>query len=102
MNNSVFLVQYCWTECPIGILPWQIDSLQYLKPIKVIATNSNVPIPMLVSDIIPGIVDKTNLRMQSQIIWDNVLRKKRRLKRKQQKGEADIMYKALEIVKKRK
>ncbi|KAF7411838.1 hypothetical protein HZH66_000734 [Vespula vulgaris] len=95
-------VQYSWTECPIGILPWQIDSLQYLKPIKVIATNSNELIPTLVSDIIPGIVDKTNLRMQSQIIWDNVLRKKRRLKRKQQKGEIDIMYKAIEMVKKQK
>ncbi|XP_046814658.1 uncharacterized protein LOC124422355 isoform X1 [Vespa crabro] len=94
-------VQYCWTECPIGILPWQIDSLQYLQPIKITATNSSVPIPIFVSDIIPGIVDKTNLRMQSQIIWDNVLRKKRRLKRKQQK-EADIINKAIEIVKKRK
>ncbi|KAK2582080.1 hypothetical protein KPH14_002783 [Odynerus spinipes] len=94
-------VQYRWAECPIGILPWQIDSLQYLKPIKVMPTKSNVSI--LNSDIIPGIVDKTNLRMQSQINWDNVLRKKKRLKRKQPKGEADvIMYKAIEIVKRQK
>lgn len=92
--------QYSWTKCPIGILPWQIDSLQYLQPIKIIATKSNVL--MLESDIIPGIVDKTNLKMQSQINWDNVLRTKKRLKRKRHKGEDDIMYKAIKIVKQQK
>ncbi|XP_015188586.1 PREDICTED: uncharacterized protein LOC107072843 [Polistes dominula] len=92
--------KYSWKKCPIGILPWQIDSLQYLQPIKIIATKSNVL--MLKSDIIPGIVDKTNLKMQSQINWDDVLRAKKRLKRKRHKREDDIMYKAIKIVKMQK
>ncbi|KAI4485728.1 hypothetical protein M0802_012562 [Mischocyttarus mexicanus] len=92
--------QCSWTKCPIGILPWQIDSLQYLKPIKIVATKSDVP--MLKSDIIPGIVDKTNLKMQSQINWDDVLRAKKRLKRKRHKEEDDIMYKAIKIFKQQK
>ena len=41
--------------------------------------------------------------MQGQINWNNVLRQKKRLKRKQERRNADIiMNKALETVKKRK
>lgn len=101
MRNSQWKLtnlQYRWGECPIGILPWQINSLQYLKSIVVIPINSNVPISD--SNIIPGMVDKLNMRMQSLINWDNVFRKKKRLKRKQHKGKGDIlMYKAIEFIK---
>lgn len=94
-------LQYRWGECPIGILPWQINSLQYLKSTIVIPINSNVLISD--SDIIPGMVDRLNMRMQSLINWDNVFRKKKRLKRKQQKGKDDIlMYKAIEFIKKQR
>ncbi|KAL6256041.1 hypothetical protein P5V15_013277 [Pogonomyrmex californicus] len=89
---------YQWIECPIGLLPWQIDSLKYLEPLEVKPSRS--PTSVLDSQIIAGMVNRKNLKMCSRIKWDNILRKKRRIQKKRNKDIADIiMNRALEITK---
>ncbi|XP_076237903.1 uncharacterized protein LOC143181403 [Calliopsis andreniformis] len=90
-----------WAESPIGLLPWQIDSLETLNPLETLSQNYNVS--ALESEIVPGIIDSNDLRMQSQINWDTVLRKKKRLKRRHERRNADIIVnRALETAKKQK
>lgn len=96
------LLSYQWVECPIGLLPWQMDSLKSLEPLKLNPSKHSVSI--LDSQIIAGIINRKSLKMQSRIKWENVLRKKRRTtrqERKRDKSIADvIMNRALEIAKK--
>lgn len=101
-NNWNFAVAtYNWAECPIGLLPWQNDTLEFINPPNIIVQKYDVSV--LESEIVPGNIDRKNLKMQGQINWNNVLRQKKRLKRKQERKNADIiMNKALETVKKRK
>ncbi|KOC60925.1 Ribosomal biogenesis protein LAS1L [Habropoda laboriosa] len=102
-NNywKLAIATYNWSECPIGLLPWQCDTMEILNPLDSVIQKTNVSI--LESEIIPGIIDRKDLKMQSQIKWDNVLRKKKRLNRKYERRNADIiMNKALETVKKQK
>ncbi|XP_053971781.1 uncharacterized protein LOC128872780 [Hylaeus volcanicus] len=95
------LINYCWPNCPIGLLPWQVDSMEVLNPLRKVSQKHSVS--TLESEITPGIVDSKDLRMQSQINWDNVLRKKKRLKRKHERRNADIIInRALETAKKQK
>lgn len=83
------------------MLPWQNDTLQFINPPNIVVQKYDVSV--LESEIVPGNIDRKNLRMQGQINWNNVLRQKKRLKRKQERRNADIiMNKALETVKKRK
>ncbi|XP_076618308.1 uncharacterized protein LOC143340354 [Colletes latitarsis] len=90
-----------WVNCPIGLLPWQIDSMQVLNPLKKISQKYNVL--ALESEITPGIIDNKDLKMKSQINWNNVLRKKKRSKRKYERRNADIIInRALETAKKQK
>ncbi|XP_076277925.1 uncharacterized protein LOC143207909 [Lasioglossum baleicum] len=89
-----------WAECPIGLLPWQIDSMEILKPLKTVAHRY---ISTLESEITPGVLDSKDLKMQSQINWDNVLRKRKRQKRKREQRSADIIVnRALETARKQK
>ncbi|XP_017761785.1 PREDICTED: uncharacterized protein LOC108551952 [Eufriesea mexicana] len=99
-NYWNFAVTTCnWRECPIGLLPWQNDTLEFIKPFNMVVQKYDISV--LESEIVPGIIDKKDLKMQSQINWDNVLRKKKRLKRKRERRSTDvIMNKALEAVKK--
>lgn len=93
------LLSYQWAECPIGLLPWQMDSLKSLEPLKVNPSKHSVSI--LDSQIIAGIVHRKNLKTQSHIKWENVLRKKKKIERKRDKNITDlIMNRALEIAKK--
>ncbi|XP_006618206.1 uncharacterized protein LOC102672159 isoform X4 [Apis dorsata] len=92
---------YNWAEYPIGLLPWQDDSLEFINPLY--STIREYNISELESKIVPGIIDEKNLKMKGQINWNNILRKKKRLKRKQERRNADvIMNKALETAKKQK
>ncbi|XP_078051029.1 uncharacterized protein LOC144477291 [Augochlora pura] len=91
---------YEWAICPIGLLPWQIVSMKILKPLR---TVSHRYISISESEIIPGVLNSKDLKKESQINWDNVLRKKRRLKKKYEQRSIDIMVnKALETARKQK
>lgn len=93
------LLSYQWFECPIGLLPWQMDSLKSLEPLEVNPLKHSISI--LDSQIIAGIINRKSLKMKSRIKWENILRKKRRIEKKRDKSIADvIMTRALEIVKK--
>ncbi|EZA52287.1 Protein LAS1 [Ooceraea biroi] len=83
-----------WIESPIGLLPWQMDSLRSLEPLEV--NTPRHPVSVLDSRIIAGIINQKNLGMQS-IKWNKILRKKRRTIRKREKAVAVIMDRALEI-----
>lgn len=90
-----------WAECPVGLLPWQIDSLEMLSPLDVVSQKCSISVAE--SEIIPGTVDSKDLKMQSPINWGNVLRKKKRMKRKHERRNADvILNRALETAKKQK
>ncbi|XP_011881488.1 PREDICTED: uncharacterized protein LOC105569544 [Vollenhovia emeryi] len=89
---------YQWVGYPIGLLPWQVDSLTSLKPLELNPSRHSVSV--LDSQIVAGIINRKNLKMQSRIKWDNVLRKKRRIEKKRSTGVVDvIMNRALEIAK---
>ncbi|XP_076753701.1 uncharacterized protein LOC143425092 [Xylocopa sonorina] len=92
---------YNWMECPIGLLPWQSDTLEFINPMNTIIQKYDVSASE--SEITPGIIDRKDLKMQSQINWDNVLRKKKRLNKKvERKNPALMINKALEVTKKQK
>lgn len=83
------------------MLPWQNDTLEFINPPNIVVQKYDVSV--LESEIVPGNIDRKNLKMQGQINWNNVLRQKKRVKRKQERRNADIiMNKALETVKKRR
>lgn len=89
-----------WCESPIGLLPWQ-DDLKSIDPTE--ATVVRDAFAWDSETITPGIVDRDELRTRSQTNWDCVLRKKKRLSRRQERRNAtSIMRKAMETVKKRK
>ena len=95
------LANHRWVDCPVGLLPWQVDSLEMLCPLGTVPRKHIVS--TLDSEIIPGVIDSEDLKMQSQINWDNILRKKKRLKRKHERRNADVIVnRALETAKKRK
>ena len=95
------LANYRWVDCPVGLLPWQVDSLEMLRPLETVPRKRIVS--TLDSEIIPGVIDSKDLKMQSQINWDHILRKKKRLKRKHERRNADVIVnRALETAKKRK
>lgn len=72
-----------------------------LRPLETVPRKRIVS--SLDSEIIPGVIDSEDLKMQSQINWDHVLRKKKRLKRKHERRNADVTAnRALETAKKRK
>ncbi|XP_024870779.1 ribosomal biogenesis protein LAS1L [Temnothorax curvispinosus] len=89
---------YQWIGCPIGLLPWQVDSLKSMEPLKLNPSRHSVSV--LDSQIVAGIINRKNLKMQSRIKWDEVLRKKRRIEKKRNTGVVDvIMNRALERAK---
>ncbi|GAB1869610.1 Ribosomal biogenesis protein LAS1L [Camponotus japonicus] len=94
------LLPHQWIECPIGLLPWQMDSLKSLEPLEELNPSKH-PVSSLDSQIIAGIINRKSLKMQSRIKWDKLLRKKRRIERKHDRDITDIiMNRALEIAKK--
>ncbi|KAG5322061.1 LAS1L protein, partial [Acromyrmex heyeri] len=93
---------YQWNGCSIGLLPWQVDSLKSLEPLELRENPSKHFVSVLDSQIVAGIINRKNLKMQSCIKWDDVLRKKRRIEKKRNKHVVDVMNRALEIVKNQK
>ncbi|KAG5305725.1 LAS1L protein, partial [Acromyrmex insinuator] len=93
---------YQWNGCSIGLLPWQVDSLKSLEPLELRENPSKHSVSVLDSQIVAGIINRKNLKMQSCIKWDDVLRKKRRIEKKRNKHVVDVMNRALEIVKNQK
>lgn len=92
-------MSYQWIECPIGLLPWQVNSLKSLEPLEL--NPSKYPVSILDSQIIAGIINRKSLKMQSRIKWEKVLRKKKRIEKKHNhRNITDIMNRALEIAKK--
>ncbi|KOX70087.1 Ribosomal biogenesis protein LAS1L [Melipona quadrifasciata] len=90
-----------WAESPIGLLPWQNDALEFVNSLNMVVQKYDVSV--LDSEILPGIIDMKNVKIHGRINWNNVLRKKKRLKRKQDRRNINIiMNKALETVKKQK
>lgn len=81
---------HIWGDCPIGLLPWQINTLGILQlpeetcPISSDTTTCNE------LEIIPGIIENENLEMQSQIDWNNIFNK-RKFKKKSQRSKALLM-----------
>ncbi|CAD1472821.1 unnamed protein product, partial [Heterotrigona itama] len=95
------IATYNWAECPIGLLPWQNDALEFINPLNMVVEKYDVSV--LDSEIVPGIIDMKNVKIHGRINWNNVLRKKKRVKRKQNRRNINIiMNKALETVKKQK
>ncbi|XP_014475096.1 PREDICTED: uncharacterized protein LOC106744673 isoform X2 [Dinoponera quadriceps] len=91
---------YQWDRYPIGLLPWQ-DSLGSLEPLKPKLPKHSASV--LESQIVPGIVNTKNLKMESRINWDNVLRKKKEKRKRDEDDNTDvIMNRALEVVKRHK
>ncbi|KAF7991115.1 hypothetical protein HCN44_002677 [Aphidius gifuensis] len=89
-------VDYNWSDCSFGILPWQINSLEMLEIPKLL----NVNYPSTPTDTSLGIFNNNNELFGRRVKWDNVLRKNRRVKRKRQKRDAHVMInRAMEIVK---
>lgn len=77
-----------------------MDSLKSLEPLEELNPLKH-PLSTLDSQIIAGIINRKNLKMQSRIKWEKILRKKRKIERKHDRNITDIiMYKALEIAKK--
>lgn len=79
-----------------------MDSLKTLQPLKI--RPSKHPVSDLDSQIVAGIVNHKNLKMQSCIKWNQILRNQKKIeRRKGQKRKiiADvIMKRALKISKK--
>lgn len=98
-NNRFELaaMDYDWASCSFGVLPWQIDSLEILaKP----ETLPVVSYPVASADTVLRIFDAKNKLSGSQVKWDKVLRKNRRMKKKRQKCDAKIIKnRAMEIIK---
>lgn len=75
-----------------------MDSLKSLEPLRLNPSKYSVSVPD--SQIVAGIINRKNLKMQSRIKWDNILRKKRRIEKKRNTGVMDvIMNRALEMAK---
>ncbi|XP_015590194.1 uncharacterized protein LOC107265336 [Cephus cinctus] len=94
---------YDWGSCPIGILPWQLDTMESLPPMTAVTPVKEIKLPVTdrESKIVPGIIDMSILKMRSNVSWDGIFRKKRRIKRKRRTEETDVIInKAIEIVKK--
>lgn len=80
-------------------MPWQ-DSLESLGSLETRLPKHSTS--NLESQIVAGIVNNKNLRMESRINWDSVLRK-RGQKRNRDEDVADvIMNRALQVAKKQK
>lgn len=89
-----------WGNCPFGILPWQLESMDTVDTI----TSGSLTCRKLHSidfDVVPGMIDGKNLTTRSKINWDNVLgKKKKKPKRKRNRDGIDNMVdKAIKIVK---
>lgn len=99
-NWQLASVNYDWENSAFGILPWQIDSLEILQSDNIIP---ELICPATTLNIAPGVVDNQGLLSSSQVNWEKVLRKKQRVKRKRQKGDADVMMdRAIKMVKTKK
>ncbi|XP_046608074.1 ribosomal biogenesis protein LAS1L isoform X2 [Neodiprion virginianus] len=88
-----------WGSCPIGILPWQLDSMDTVDTSSVVNVISDTGSKDV--DIVPGIINSKSLMMRSKINWNSVLGKKKRPKWKKNLGNIDNMVDmAIQIVKK--
>ncbi|XP_023247111.1 uncharacterized protein LOC106645161, partial [Copidosoma floridanum] len=72
--------EYDWSTCPIGILPWQTEDVQSDKLLTV--SPSEVHYAIVKNLELPKIVDSTKLKLHSKIKWENLLKKKKKTKRK--------------------
>ena len=96
-TDFLFTENENWSNCPFGLLPWQVDSEENLKPL--IITPSKIFLGDSSTQIVPGIIDPKNLKMRSEINWNTVLRAKK-LKSKKRKGHSDILIdRAIKVIK---
>ncbi|XP_008215375.1 uncharacterized protein LOC100678090 [Nasonia vitripennis] len=79
-NWKLAPMNYDWSSCPIGILPWQKDDLQTIEPLMV--PPSEVHYATIKNLSLPKIVDSNRLKMHSKIQWENLLKKKKKKKSK--------------------
>lgn len=87
-----------WGNCALGVLPWQIDTLETLGGEEV---NPEVIYPDVADDVVPGVVDNRELAGK-RVNWESVLRKSQRGKRKRRREADGVMNKAIQIVKTRR
>ncbi|XP_034937133.1 uncharacterized protein [Chelonus insularis] len=91
-----------WATSDIGILPWQIGKLDMLE-LNDDQSKVLYPITRKSMNTTAGFVDLENLISDSQVKWEEVLRKKQRRKRKKIDINAGVtITKAIEVVKKNK
>lgn len=87
----VFVTDDCdWSNSPVGILPWQTETLRILETFK----NQLATLKSKEDDsgaIVPGVIDSRDLKMKAEIDWTTVLRKGRKTNRKRDKRESDIL-----------
>ncbi|KAG7202155.1 hypothetical protein KM043_015837 [Ampulex compressa] len=95
---TLAIANYNWKQCPIGILPWQDETLNFLEPLERVSFKHNT---VTSSGIIPGVIDKS-FEVQNRVNWNTVLRKKKRFKKKIEKGDANIINRAIATAKKQK
>lgn len=87
-----------WGNCPFGVLPWQLESMETVDTI----TSKNLTRGKVAQDceVVPGMVDGKSLTMKSKINWNSVLGKKKRPKRKRNRESIDnLVDKAIRMVK---
>ncbi|XP_066597029.1 uncharacterized protein [Prorops nasuta] len=101
-NRNLMLAHadHKWSECPIGILPWQIGLIETLEPFQIPPEHYNVFTSD--SEVIPGLIDSANLTMQSRVNWNRVLKKKKRAKKRERRDADNIIDTAMKIIKKNK
>ncbi|XP_046736249.1 protein LAS1 [Diprion similis] len=100
-SNWILETETCvdWGSCPIGILPWQLESMDTVDTYSVV--NIITDKGSKDADIVPGIVNSKSFMMRSKINWNSVLGKKKRPKRKKNLENIDKMVDmAIQIVKK--
>ncbi|XP_014230691.1 uncharacterized protein LOC106655020 [Trichogramma pretiosum] len=68
-----------WSNCPIGILPWQMNTPQTLS--SLIVSPSKVRHAVARSVNLPRILDSNGIRLHTKIQWEELEEKRRRKKR---------------------
>lgn len=74
-----------WSNCPIGILPWQIDDFEQNE---LTISPSEIRYAIIKNLELPKIIDSNKLKLHSKIQWENLLKKKKKIKKKTNASEA--------------
>lgn len=86
-----------WSRCPFGLLPWQLDREESVKPL--IMSPRKILIETETMKILPGMIDRSNFQMKSKIDWNTVLRAKK-INNKSRKRHSDVLIdRAIKVIK---